>query len=569
MIIILMMAFLFSRVTRCFLQQNQRQILIFRDASHRIDRMQLRRRKNNSASIAVAELAAVTDVDNVNDDDDIIFNQEERKECLKLLKNALKITQSGKAIKIHDEKYYLTVLQRCARGDSSRHRFERQEFLGDAILDLVVSHNAIEEYQTYNEGNLTVHRAQVVSRPILAHFARSLGFEKFVYIENKATFISDRVLADCFEAFIGAIFLDTAKARQGNDGKAYLNAKDFILGIFENFGNTDEQVAKKVINYKGQLMQLCIKCNQPLPNFDTMSESGGWQHKPRKKISITCFNFTGNGSGYTKLQAQQSASYQIFLSLKQALIHDSRSLNQTYRQRIRSSLLAVNLLDEDVVLPKQAHSKEQNKEQLQNTVSSHEQQQIYATHDKAVDQYSERSKDRCLSQPKDKYEYKNMKISTTNGMIDFISVEKIDGRFTYFDDSTSNFKGCLQNICQQCTIEIPRYTPIQPNTADIFYRGHEKGLKLETFIFQVEAFNFTGRGVARNKVKAQHAAAFQLLIKLKDVILNGDTSAGFSDMHFDAIRKNLLIMNILSQEEVKNLKRLKNSPFYEGACKKQ
>lgn len=90
--------------------------------------------------------------------------------------------------------------------------YERLEFLGDAVLELLVSDYLYTRYPSKSEGSLTQLRAQLVREPSLAHLARKLEFSRYLRLsrgeEASGGRQRDSLLADCFEAVLGAIYLD-------------------------------------------------------------------------------------------------------------------------------------------------------------------------------------------------------------------------------------------------------------------------------------------------------------------------------------------------------------------------
>ena len=89
---------------------------------------------------------------------------------------------------------------------------ERLEFLGDAVLELTVSQYLFQKYPTMSEGELTKLRAAIVCEPSLVRFANELSFGSLVLLGKGEEMTGGRerpaLLADVFEAFIGALYLD-------------------------------------------------------------------------------------------------------------------------------------------------------------------------------------------------------------------------------------------------------------------------------------------------------------------------------------------------------------------------
>ena len=107
-------------------------------------------------------------------------------------------------------------------GDAPDHN-ERLEFLGDAVLELLVSEHLYHRYPGKNEGDLTRMRARVVCEPSLAQFAEELGFGQLVRLGKGEEMTGGRrrpaLLADLFEAFVGALYLDQGWRERGGSSR--------------------------------------------------------------------------------------------------------------------------------------------------------------------------------------------------------------------------------------------------------------------------------------------------------------------------------------------------------------
>jgi ribonuclease-3 len=110
--------------------------------------------------------------------------------------------------------------------------YERLEFLGDAVLELVSSEFLFHEHETTREGELTKMRASMVCEPSLAFCARELELGEFLLLgkgeENTGGRKRDSITSDAMEAVIGAIYLDGGM----NEAKAFINR--FILSDLED-----------------------------------------------------------------------------------------------------------------------------------------------------------------------------------------------------------------------------------------------------------------------------------------------------------------------------------------------
>jgi ribonuclease-3 len=100
--------------------------------------------------------------------------------------------------------------------ESGRESNERLEYLGDAVLALVISRELYQRHPGWSEGELTRARAAIINTQSLADRARSLGLGGFVKLSREADRAGgrerDSIMADCFEAVLGAMFLDAGLA---------------------------------------------------------------------------------------------------------------------------------------------------------------------------------------------------------------------------------------------------------------------------------------------------------------------------------------------------------------------
>ena len=176
--------------------------------------------------------------------------------------------------------------------------YERLEFLGDAIIDHVVSHWLFKKYIHSDEGTLTKKRAALVNREFLAMLGHNLKVIDVVQIDSGVNLndekVADNIAADVYEAIVGAIYLDGG----------YKYASNFIYRTL----CLSEHLSEEDANYKGQLIEYCHSQNFPTPKFDII-ESHGPDHERTftVKVSInTKEHWIGIGS--TKKSAEQDGA---------------------------------------------------------------------------------------------------------------------------------------------------------------------------------------------------------------------------------------------------------------------
>tara|TARA_B000000475_G_C16001905_1_gene449242 strand:- start:1454 stop:2344 length:891 start_codon:yes stop_codon:yes gene_type:complete len=140
--------------------------------------------------------------------------------------------------------------------------YERLEFLGDAILDMVVTSYLYERFPDQNEGFLSKLRTKIVNGKMLGFLSNKIGFNKFAIISKQVEESNGRnnykIMEDIFEAFIGALFLDT------NNNYEIVN--NWIIYILENYLDFSELIVSKT-NYKDMLIYYMQHHIQDIPKF--------------------------------------------------------------------------------------------------------------------------------------------------------------------------------------------------------------------------------------------------------------------------------------------------------------
>ena len=178
---------------------------------------------------------------------------------------------------------------------------QRLEFLGDAVLQLVLTRELYERFPEFDEGPLTKARAKLVNRRTLAEHARALGLGAHLILGHGEAMHGGRerpsALADAFEALLGAIFLDG-----GVDA-----AREFILREFSPaFGKLN--VLPTIENPKGELQELLQARSPEAPEYRTISATG-----PDHDRVFECIVQHGGvelarGSGKSKKAAESDAA---------------------------------------------------------------------------------------------------------------------------------------------------------------------------------------------------------------------------------------------------------------------
>lgn len=193
---------------------------------------------------------------------------------------------------------------------SGLHNNERLEFLGDAVLKLIISDVLYSRFPHYREGELTKIRAVVVSDATLAELAARLELGHYLIMgHNEARSGGARKssnLACGLEALLGALYLD---GRQ-EEARALMEAllEDII---------TEVDLSKTKANFKAVLQEYTQAENLGLPDYVTAKESGPSHRRTFEVQVLIQEEVVGIGTGKTKKEAQQAAARVALIALNQ------------------------------------------------------------------------------------------------------------------------------------------------------------------------------------------------------------------------------------------------------------
>lgn len=176
--------------------------------------------------------------------------------------------------------------------------YERLEFLGDAVIDIVVSRELMREFPEGDEGILTQKRSSLVQKSFLATMGQLLNLLDFIQIEPTVDLnqekIAEKQSANLYEAIVGAIFLDGG----------IKPAKRLILSTIW----THRHEAWKSVNHKGQLIELCHIKQLANPKF-LVSDVSGPDHQKLFEVHVRIGDEVfPSGIGTNKKTAEQQAA---------------------------------------------------------------------------------------------------------------------------------------------------------------------------------------------------------------------------------------------------------------------
>jgi ribonuclease III len=214
-------------------------------------------------------------------------------------------------ISFHDENLLYEAFTHSSYVNEHRHLAlqdnERLEFLGDAVLEVVISDYLFHTYKHWHEGKMTRLRAQIVCEPSLSSFAKECHFDQYIRLgkgeENMGGRQRPALLCDVFESFIGAVYLD-----QGIDA-----ARAFINQVM--ITKLKEDAFSHVMDYKTSLQEELQKNGDVAIQYVLLSEEGP-AHARKFDVEVRAFGkVLGKGQGQSKKVAEQSAAKNALESL--------------------------------------------------------------------------------------------------------------------------------------------------------------------------------------------------------------------------------------------------------------
>jgi ribonuclease-3 len=196
-----------------------------------------------------------------------------------------------------DEAFLEQALRHSSAKTETLPSNERLEFLGDAVIGLVVSDILYKKFPDKEEGELTIIKSEVVSRPIMANIAHEQGLQNFLQTGKGIKQLPESILSNAVESIIGAIYLEAGL--------------DTAFGIINNlFSQKIEEISLRPqeMNYKALLQHFTQKEYNSVPQYKLIKTTGP-AHEPFFEVSVGVEGtIYGPGSGKTKKEAEQQAA---------------------------------------------------------------------------------------------------------------------------------------------------------------------------------------------------------------------------------------------------------------------
>lgn len=177
---------------------------------------------------------------------------------------------------------------------------ERLEFLGDAVLSLIISHLLMDRFPLLTEGNLSKIRSQLVNELQLSGIAKKINLGEFIRLgkgelqagggEKKS------ILADALEALLAAVYLD------GGFQSAFEVVRVHFSGLFDGFAVGDEST-----DFKSRIQEMVQASGNQQPAYHIVNETGP-DHDKTFEVALAIGDLTFFGTGKNKKAAEQAAA---------------------------------------------------------------------------------------------------------------------------------------------------------------------------------------------------------------------------------------------------------------------
>ncbi|MCK5812302.1 MAG: ribonuclease III [Clostridiales bacterium] len=195
--------------------------------------------------------------------------------------------------------------------------YEKLEFLGDAVLQIVISRYLFDKHIYLNEGQMTVTRAYAVCGETLTEVGKKLGIDKHILIGNsgrrRKINKNDSIIADVFESIVGAMYLE--KGMEFTGEFIISNLDKYISDYIKSGDNKD---------YKTKLQHITQAIFSVEPKY-ILKDQKGPDHDKTFLMHVTIKNsLFGKGKGKTKKKAEQSAAFSAIKRLRKKGIENEQ-----------------------------------------------------------------------------------------------------------------------------------------------------------------------------------------------------------------------------------------------------
>lgn len=226
---------------------------------------------------------------------------------MNIFKNTIELKEKLNIDFINDELLQTAITHSSYANEKNVDFNERLEFLGDAILELIISEYLFKNHKEESEGYLTKVRSLIVCENSLFEIATTWELGKYLYMSKGEELTGGRkrvsILADAVEAIIAAIYLD-----QGIE-----IVKEFVL---RNFATIIDKAGKNqiILDYKTKLQEILQKKGDVDISYDLVSFDGP-PHRREFFVQVSVNgDAKGKGSGFSKKEAEQMAAKEVLIN---------------------------------------------------------------------------------------------------------------------------------------------------------------------------------------------------------------------------------------------------------------
>jgi ribonuclease III len=196
---------------------------------------------------------------------------------------------------------------------------EKLEFLGDSVINMVVTDYLFRNFSYLNEGELSKVKAHLVSTNSLAKISRSINLSDFAFLgkgEEKNDGRNNKKIGACmFEALMGAIYLDSS----------FKASSAIVISFFKEFLDKFSEKEVKINDYKSELQELIQKKKNELPIYKIIGEAG----KPPNLVFTSAVYLDnieiGRGIGNNKRKAEQDAAFNALKNIDELFNYEKLS----------------------------------------------------------------------------------------------------------------------------------------------------------------------------------------------------------------------------------------------------
>ncbi|MCL4416520.1 MAG: ribonuclease III [Actinobacteria bacterium] len=199
--------------------------------------------------------------------------------------------------------YYLSLTHRSFAHQINKNSRgnEQLEFLGDSVLSFIITTYLFENYGSLSEGKLAKIRSYLIKKSTLALYALEINLSEYILLSENEEMCEGRkkesIIADCFEAFMSAVFID----------KGIDFTKKWFLDLFKPF--VEESIKnQEIFDYKTYLQEIIQSRGLPLVKYKLASAEGPDHDKMFHSAAMLGDEIIGIGSGKSKKDSEQLAA---------------------------------------------------------------------------------------------------------------------------------------------------------------------------------------------------------------------------------------------------------------------